>query len=57
MLFSPKTKGYFIEQTEHAWFMARTSATGIPCVLEELKEVKGDDGSIRRRSSQTHSAG
>jgi Tfp pilus assembly PilM family ATPase len=43
MLFSPKTKGYFIEQTEQAWFMARTSAVGVPCVLEEFKEVPLND--------------
>jgi hypothetical protein len=39
MLFSPKTKGYFIEQTEHAWFMARTSVAGARSVIEEFREV------------------
>ena len=43
MLFSPKTKGYFIEQTEHAWYMARTSAMGIPSAIEEFREVPLND--------------
>ena len=43
MLFSPKVKGYFIEQTEHAWLMARTSAVGVPCAIEEFREVPLND--------------
>lgn len=43
MLFSQKTKGYFIEQTEHAWLLARTSAAGFPSVIEEFKEAPLND--------------
>jgi hypothetical protein len=43
MLFSPKTKGYFIEQTEHAWLIARTSAAGVRSLIEEFREVPLND--------------
>lgn len=39
MLFTPKNKGFFVEQNEHSWLLARTSRTNPPLVIEELREV------------------
>ncbi|MBI5382151.1 MAG: hypothetical protein HZA31_09660 [Opitutae bacterium] len=39
MLFSSKNKGYYLEQTEHAWLLARTSTPELPFVVEELREI------------------
>jgi hypothetical protein len=36
MLFSKKTKGYFIEHNSHSTLLARTSAPNGPMVIEEL---------------------
>ena len=38
MRFSPKTKGFFVEQNEHSVLLARTSGTVAPMVVETLGE-------------------
>lgn len=38
MFFSSKTKGYFIEQTDHTIRLARTSSTVAPMVVEEMRQ-------------------
>jgi hypothetical protein len=43
MFFSPKTKGYFVEQTDHAILLARTSAPEAPMVIEELHQCSAGD--------------
>ena len=48
MFFSSKAKGFFIEQCEHAVFLARTSAMEPPLVIEQVKEVPaGDDAAVQ----------
>lgn len=37
MFFSSKTKGYFVEQSDHTMLLARTSAPVAPMVIEELR--------------------
>jgi hypothetical protein len=44
MLFSAKPKGYFVEQTDHALMLARTSAATGPLVIEEVRECAPGDG-------------
>lgn len=39
MLFTPKNKGFFVEQNEHSWMLARTSRSTPPFVIEELREI------------------
>lgn len=39
MLFSPKIKGFFVEQNENSWLLARTSASAPPLTVEDIKEV------------------
>jgi hypothetical protein len=43
MLFSPATKGYFVELNEHAVLLARTSAAVPPFTVEELRECPAGD--------------
>lgn len=43
MLFSSKTKGFFVDCHEHGVFIARTSAATAPFVVEELREVPPND--------------
>lgn len=43
MLFSAKTKGFFVEQNDHSVLLARTSAPTAPCVIEELRECPVND--------------
>lgn len=38
MFFSSKTKGYFIEQTDHTIRLARTSSLTTPMTIEELRQ-------------------
>jgi hypothetical protein len=44
MLFSPRTKGYFVELNDHAVMVARTSALTAPFVVEEMRECPVGDG-------------
>jgi len=43
MFFSSKTKGYFVEQTEHTILLARTSSSQAPMVIEELRHCPMGD--------------
>jgi hypothetical protein len=43
MLFAAKTKGFFVQQTEHALMLARTSEASAPLVIEELMECAAGD--------------
>lgn len=43
MLFSQKTKGFFVELNDHAILFARTSAPGIPYTIEDLRECPPND--------------
>ncbi|HXA13610.1 MAG TPA: hypothetical protein VNW23_00660 [Opitutaceae bacterium] len=45
MLFSAKSKGFFVEQNEHATLIARTSAPAGQMVVEELRECPPGDSS------------
>jgi len=47
MLFSRKTKGYFVEMNENSVLMARTTSDSAPLEVEDLKEVAlGDAAGI-----------
>ncbi len=43
MLFSNKSKGFFVEQNDHAVLVARTSSAVAPFVIEELRECAPGD--------------
>jgi len=43
MFFSSKTKGYFVEQSDHMMLLARTSASQAPMVIEELRQCPAGD--------------
>ena len=43
MFFSSKTKGYFVEQTDHTILLARTSSPVAPMVVEELRQCPTGD--------------
>ncbi len=43
MFFSPATKGYFVELSEHAILLARTSAAVPPFAVEDMREVAPGD--------------
>ena len=43
MLFSQKTKGFFVDCNEHGVFVARTSGSSAPFVVEELREAPPGD--------------
>ncbi len=43
MFFSPKTKHFFADCTEHTVLLARTSAAVPPLVIEEVRECVADD--------------
>lgn len=43
MRFASKTKGYFVEQNEHSFLLARTSSEVSPLVVEELVECAVGD--------------
>ncbi|PTX91732.1 hypothetical protein [Opitutus sp. ER46] len=43
MMFSPATKGYFVELSEHAILLARTSAPVPPFTVEEVRECEPGD--------------
>lgn len=43
MLFSPATKGYFVESSEHGYLLARTSAPVPPFTVEDVREVPPGD--------------
>lgn len=43
MIFSSATKGYFLEMSEHAVLMARTSSPTLPFTIEELQECAPGD--------------
>jgi hypothetical protein len=43
MLFAAKTKGFFVEQNDHAVLLARTSGWTAPLVVEELCECPAGD--------------
>lgn len=56
MIFSPVTKGYFVELNEHAILLARTSAAVPPFAVEELRECPvGDVDALRAAVSQLQS--
>lgn len=43
MLFSQKTKGFFVEQNDHAVMLARTSAPTAPFTVEDMRECPPND--------------
>lgn len=43
MFFSPKTKGFFVEQNDHAVMVARTSGSTAPFAIEDLRECPPND--------------
>jgi hypothetical protein len=43
MLFSQKTKGFFVERNDHAVMLARTSAPAAPFAVEEMVECPPND--------------
>jgi hypothetical protein len=43
MLFSQKTKGYFVELNDHAIMIARTSAPVAPYTIEDMRECPVND--------------
>lgn len=43
MLFSPATKGYFVELSEHAILLARTSSANAPFTVEDMRECAPGD--------------
>lgn len=43
MFFSAKTKGYFVEQNDNGFLLARTSAPTAPMVIEEMSECRAGD--------------
>ncbi len=43
MLFSQKSKGFFVELNDHAVMMARTSGSGGPFSIEEMRECPPND--------------
>ena len=43
MLFSQKSKGYFVELNDHAILLARTSAPTVPFAVEEMRECAAND--------------
>jgi len=46
MLFSSKTKGFFVDCNEHGTFVARTSGSIAPFVVEELREVPPGEATL-----------
>ena len=53
MFFSSKTKGYFVEQSDHAMLLARTSAPVAPMVIEELRQCPVGDADAIAEAIQT----
>src|SRR5437899_1248485 len=43
MLFSQKTKGFFVELNDHAILLARTSSPTAPFVVEDMRECPPND--------------
>ncbi len=43
MFFSAKSKGFFVEQSEHTTLLARTSAPVAPFTIEEVRECPAGD--------------
>ena len=43
MLFSKKTKGFFVERNDHAVMLARTSAPTAPFMVEDMRECAPND--------------
>ena len=53
MLFSKKTKGYFMEMNESSVLLARTTSTSSPMEIEELKECPvGDEAAFAETLKQ-----
>ncbi|HEY1791364.1 MAG TPA: hypothetical protein VGG34_00485 [Opitutaceae bacterium] len=53
MLFSKKTKGFFVEVNENSVLLARTSAVSSPLEVEDLKEcAAGDEAAIAEAIKQ-----
>jgi hypothetical protein len=46
MIFSSATKGYFVELSEHAILLARTSAAVPPFTIEDMRECPPDDTAL-----------
>lgn len=45
MLFSKKSQGYFVDLNDHTLCVARTSASGLPIIVEELKSCASSNSS------------
>ena len=53
MLFSQKTKGYFVEFNDHAVMFARTSALVAPLEVEDMREcLPGDPAALAETARQ-----
>jgi len=49
MLFTAKTKGFFVEQNDHSLLLARTSASATSLVIEQLAECAlGDSAALEQ---------
>lgn len=53
MFFSAKSKGYFVDSSEHAVFVARTSSGQEPFVIEEILESEPKDTAGLRETIKT----
>src|SRR4051812_24701486 len=53
MLFSQKTKGFFVEQNDHGILLARTSTSAAPFVVEDMVECPlGDAAALEAAINQ-----
>lgn len=53
MLFSQKTKGFFVELNDHAVMLARTSAPAAPFTVEDMRECpRGDPAALEEAINQ-----
>ena len=53
MLFSQKSKGFFVEISDHAVLLARTSGIEAPLAIEEMREcAPGDAAALREMIAQ-----
>jgi hypothetical protein len=50
MFFSQKTKGFFVELSDHAIMLARTSSSEAPLTVEDLRECAPHDGAALKEA-------
>jgi len=55
MIFSQKPKGFFVEMTDHAILLARTSGVASPLVIEDLQDCPaGDKAALEAAINRIH---